>query len=330
MNPGQGAARQPASYLTVGEDHAGQRIDNFLATRLRGVPRTRVYRILRRGEVRVNKRRIRQDYRLQAGDVVRVPPLRLAPVRAGSPILPGVERVVEAGILYEDRSVLVLNKPAGIPVHTGTGRSHGVIEALRSLRPQAPFLELVHRLDRETSGCLLVAKRRSALKALHESLRARRVEKHYLLLVGGRWKGPGRRIEVPLRRNVLKGGERVVTVHPGGKSALTELTPVAVGDSASLLAARTLTGRTHQIRVHAAAAGHPLAGDDKYGDRALNRAMKARGLRRLFLHADEVAFPDPESGTAVRMKAPLPDDLRRVLDDLGLHPVEPSGSRGAR
>lgn len=330
MNPGTGPARQPASYLTVGEDHVGQRIDNFLATRLRGVPRARVYRILRRGEVRVNKRRIRQDYRLQAGDVVRVPPLRLSPPRTESPVPPAIARVVEAGILHEDPGLLVVNKPTGVPVHGGTGRSHGVIEALRALRPKAPFLELVHRLDRETSGCLLVAKRRSALRALHESLRERRVEKRYSLLVRGRWAGPARRVELPLRKNVLQGGERMVTPDPAGKSALTELAPAAVGKTASLLTARTLTGRTHQIRVHAAAAGYPLAGDAKYGDRAFNRAMKVRGLRRLFLHADEMAFPDPGTGRAVHVAAPLPDDLQRVLEDLGLHPAPPSLSVGAR
>ncbi|NIR32362.1 MAG: RluA family pseudouridine synthase [Gammaproteobacteria bacterium] len=330
MNPGTDTARQPASYLTVDEDHAGQRIDNFLATRLRGVPRARVYRILRRGEVRVNKRRIRQDYRLQQGDVVRLPPLRLSAPRTGAPAPAAMGRVVAASVLHEDHNLVVLNKPGGLPVHGGTGRSHGLIEVLRTLRPQAPFLELVHRLDRETSGCLLVAKRRSALRALHESLRARRVEKGYLLLVRGRWKGPERRVELPLRKNVLRGGERMVTLDPAGKTALTELAPVAVGDTASLLAARTRTGRTHQIRVHAAAAGYPLAGDGKYGDRAFNRAMKARGLRRLFLHADEVAFPDPGCGTTVRVEAPLPDDLRPVLEDLGLYPRQPAVSQGVR
>lgn len=321
MNPGTAAGRQPASYLTVDPDHAGQRIDNFLAARLRGVPRTRVYRILRRGEVRVNKRRIRQDYRLQAGDVVRIPPLRRPGERpAGSEArpLPEMLRLVAGSVLHEDAGVLVLNKPAGIPVHGGSGRSYGIIEALRALRPEARVLELAHRLDRDTSGCLLVARSRRTLKALHESLRSRRVEKRYVLLVRGRWQGGGRRIDLRLRKNVLRGGERMVTPDPEGKTALTHLAPVAVGTSASLLVARTLTGRTHQIRVHAAAIGHPVAGDAKYGERTFNQALRARGLRRLFLHAATVALPDPVSGAVLRIEAPLPAELRAVLGALGL------------
>jgi 23S rRNA pseudouridine955/2504/2580 synthase len=317
--PGTGAASQPVRYLTIDADEAGQRVDNFLAARLRGVPRAHLYRILRRGEVRVNKGRVRQDYRLQAGDRVRIPPLRSPSQPPATPGAPDqAVRAVAASLLYEDANVLVLDKPAGIPVHGGTAHSHGVIDALRVLRREAPFLELAHRLDRETSGCLLVAKSRHALRSLHESLRGHRVHKRYLLLVCGAWEGGKRQVALALRKNALKGGERVVTLDPGGKTALTHLAPVSVSPAASLLRARTVTGRTHQIRVHAAAVGHPIAGDTKYGDRACNRSMKGLGLGRLFLHADSVSFPDPDSGATVHVEAPLPAELGGVLAALGL------------
>jgi 23S rRNA pseudouridine955/2504/2580 synthase len=218
-------------------------------------------------------------------------------------------------IVYEDARLLILNKPAGLAVHGGSGLSYGVIEALRAMRPQAPFLELAHRLDRDTSGLLVVAKRRSALRALHELLRSGQVEKRYLALVAGRWHGGVRRIEVPLQRNVLAGGERIVRVDPLGKSAVSELSPVTVYGQASLMEIRLDTGRTHQIRVHAAHVGHPLAGDEKYGDAVFNRAMAAFGLKRVFLHAHALVFTLPE-GPAIDIAIPLEPALAGLLDRL--------------
>ena len=305
--------------LIVDEHHAGQRIDNFLMARLKGLPRTRIYRILRRGEVRVNRGRIRQHYRLKPGDVVRIPPLRLAP--GGAPVGPpagGLMERIEACILFEDPGLIVLDKPSGVAVHGGSGRSHGVIEALRASRGTRGYLELVHRLDRETSGCLLIAKRRRVLTALHAAFRDGRVAKRYVALVEGRWRDGPREVETGLKRNVLRSGERVVRVDAAGKAGRTRFAPLAVGSAASLVEARPFTGRTHQIRVHAASVGHAVAGDTKYGDRDFNRRMRERGLRRLFLHAASLAFENPLDGERLAVEAPLPPELARVAADLGL------------
>lgn len=287
---------------------------------LKGVPRAHVYRILRRGEVRANKGRIRPDYRLQMGDVVRIPPLRYTRTTTHMPAIDAL-RLIRDAIIHEDVGLLVLNKPSGMAVHGGSGQRYGVIEALRALRPEAPYLELVHRLDRETSGCLIIAKKRSVLRALHEGLRQHRLDKRYLLLVGGQWRGKARRVEMELRKNVLRSGERVVRQDPAGKLSVTHLRPLAVTQTASLLEARTLTGRTHQIRVHAAALGHPVAGDDKYGDREINRRMYRFGLRRLFLHASSLEF-EFESRGHLRVMAPLPPELARVLNTVGINDSE--------
>lgn len=304
--------------VTVDEGQDGQRVDNFLAARLRGLPRSLIYRILRTGEVRVNRGRVRQDYRLQPGDVVRIPPLRLEESpRQAAPHDSALEQV-RAGILYEDEWLLVLDKPAGLAVHGGSGLSYGIIEVLRVLRPRAPFLELVHRLDRETSGCLLVAKRRSALRHLHERLRQGQVKKRYLALVRGGWVGGSRWVDLPLRKSVLREGERIVEVREDGKPSRTRFTPLAVGSLASLMLAEPDTGRTHQIRVHARAAGHPLAGDPKYGDEDFSRALRAMGLRRLFLHAWSIEVSHPKDQQALRVAAPLDPCLERVLAALGL------------
>lgn len=304
--------------VQISEDAAGQRLDNFLLTRLKGVPKSHVYRLLRKGEVRVNKGRVKPDYRLAAGDVVRLPPVRrpepgAIPARGRSA---GVR--LETRILHEDERLIVLDKPSGIAVHGGSGLSHGVIEALRAARPEAPYLELVHRLDRETSGCLLIAKRRSMLRSLHELLREGRVEKRYLALVKGRWELGQVRLEDRLRKSV-RGGERLVTVDEGGKAAASIFRPVEIGSAASLLEVRIMTGRTHQIRVQAAEAGHPLAGDERYGDREYNRRMKSLGLERLFLHAASVGWEDPVSGEWRMFSAPLPDDLGEMLSQLETH-----------
>ena len=300
--------------VSVSEDEAGQRIDNFLSRHLKGVPRSHIYRILRRGEVRVNRGRIRPQYKLRAGDTVRIPPVRLEPGRERV-LSPDRLPAIAGHILFENSRLLVLDKPAGIAVHGGSGLSYGVIEALRAQRPEAPYLELVHRLDRETSGCLLIAKRRSALRDLHRQLREGRVTKHYLALVRGDFAGT-RRVEAPLRKNQMQGGERIVRVSADGKPAATVFRQVSRHGNATLVEAVLETGRTHQIRVHAAHMDHPLAGDEKYGDAGFNRDMKRHGLRRMFLHAHMLEFADPASGEPVNVSAPLDDELRGVLDSL--------------
>jgi len=312
------AGRPAVQHLQIAKEAAGQRLDNFLLTQLKGVPKSHVYRLLRKGEVRVNKGRARPDYRLAWGDVVRLPPVRRP--EAGAPTAgdrsAGLR--LEDHIIHEDDRVIVLDKPSGIAVHGGSGLSRGVIEALRAARPDAPYLELVHRLDRETSGCLLIAKRRSTLRALHELLREGRVEKRYLALVKGRWELGQVRLEDRLRKSV-RGGERMVTVDESGKAATSIFRPVEIGAAASLLEVRIMTGRTHQIRVQAAEAGHPLAGDDRYGDRDYNRRMKGLGLNRLFLHAASIGWEDPKSGEWRLYSTPLPEELAEVVSRLDEH-----------
>lgn len=304
--------------VQISEETAGQRLDNFLLTRLKGVPKSHVYRLLRKGEVRVNKGRAKPDYRLEAGDIVRLPPVRRPEPGAAPPRGRSAGVRLETLIIHEDDRLIVLDKPSGIAVHGGSGLSHGVIEAMRAARPDAPYLELVHRLDRETSGCLLLAKRRSMLRTMHELLREGRVEKRYLALVKGRWELGQVRLEDRLRKSV-RGGERIVTVDETGKTAASIFRPVEIGSAASLLEVRIMTGRTHQIRVQAAEAGHPLAGDARYGDREYNRKMKALGLERLFLHAASVGWEDPVSGEWRVFSAPLPEDLGDVLSRLESH-----------
>ena len=302
-------------WVEVAAEQAGQRIDNFLLRYLKGVPKSRIYRILRKGEVRVNRGRAKPDYRLQAGDRLRIPPLRISDSRPGQ-----VPAQVQAGladkVLYEDERLLIVDKPSGMAVHGGSGLSFGVIEALRALRPDAPYLELVHRLDRDTSGCLMIAKKRSELRTLHALLREGRVTKRYLLLARGDWSQGPWKIDAPLRKNQLRGGERMVRVDTRGRHALTRFSFLEGYPGASLMEAELGTGRTHQIRVHAAHAGHPLAGDDKYGDPDFNRHLRTLGLRRLFLHAHYVAFHDDERDRRIEVGTPLADDLRAVLGRL--------------
>ena len=305
--------RQPVRMVTIDSSHDGQRIDNFLLGQLKGVPRTRVYRLLRTGEVRVNKGRVRQGYRLQIGDQIRIPPVRCNAPRSAAMANSRDGALIEACALYESKHVLVLNKPSGFAVHGGSGLSGGIIEILRATRTQEPFLELAHRLDRDTSGCLLVAKQRSALRALHQALRDAAMEKRYLCLVKGRLRGGAQRVDEPLRRNTLRSGERLVRVDNTGKASRTVFRTITDGKLASLLRACPRTGRTHQIRVHATSIGHPVAGDAKYGDKAFNREMRSHGLHRLFLHAEFIKFREPGSGEWVSVRAPLPDDLTDVL-----------------
>ena len=294
----------------------GQRIDNYLFRVLKGVPKSHVYRILRRGEVRVNKGRVAAGYRLQSGDRVRIPPLRLAAEPPQARPSGSLVQELQDQILFEDARFLVLNKPSGLAVHGGSGTSFGVIEALRAQRSGDPHLELVHRLDRETSGCLLISKRRSALRVLHELLRENRVDKRYIALLSGRCSRTEMDVEAPLAKNLLRSGERIARVDPRGKAAHTRFRRLQVFDAATLVEARLYTGRTHQIRVHAAHLGHPVLGDSKYGDEPANREMRSLGLRRLFLHARSLGFQWPGEPEPFRAQAPLDFALQELLDSL--------------
>jgi 23S rRNA pseudouridine955/2504/2580 synthase len=296
--------------VRVSDDRAGQRIDNFLRNELPGVPKGRVYRLLRRGEVRVNGGRVRAEYKLQEGDEVRIPPAR---VNTGAPPPPArLAADMLDRVLYEDKRLLVLNKPTGVAVHGGSGISHGVIELLRHARPDLKELGLVHRLDRETSGCLVLAKRRSALRELHEHFREGQVEKNYLALAVGDWQYGEQLIDVPLQVQNRRGGERHVIVSDSGKSAQTRVNLSRTYGVYSLLQCAPETGRTHQIRVHLQRTGHPIIGDERYGDDEANQCARRLGLTRLFLHAQSIAFAD-KSGNDLHFTAPLADDLEQFL-----------------
>jgi len=303
-------------YVTVEPDYANQRIDNFLLARLKGVPKTRIYRILRKGEVRVNKKRIDAGYRLQAGDEVRIPPVQVA--ERGSPEMPGrsLMALLSERILYDDKHLLIINKPAGIPVHGGSRTRIGIVEALRCMHPEWPHLELAHRLDADTSGCLVLAKKRGALKELHELFRTGKLQKIYLALTRGHWKEAELRVDVPLQKNQLSSGERIVRVSREGKESLTVFKPLDTFTDAMLVEAHLFTGRTHQIRVHAQHRHHPIAGDEKYGNREFNKKMREMGLKRLFLHASSIEFVLPSTGQAIKMTAPLDPDLLDCLKNL--------------
>lgn len=303
------------TYLDAGEGEAGQRIDNFLIRVLKEAPRSLVYRILRSGEVRVNSGRVGPEYRLTPGDRVRVPPVRIKPRAQADAPSRSLREFIAASILHDDRDLIVVNKPAGVAVHGGSGLSFGVIEALRAMHPELKELELVHRLDRETSGCLLVAKRRAVLRELHAALREREMEKNYYALVCGRWPFGTKTIDLPLKTNLKQGGERVVRVHADGQEAVTTFQPERhFGKLATLLDVSLGTGRTHQIRVHAAHAGYPIAGDEKYGDRERDALLKPYGLNRMFLHARSLKFM--LAGRPFGVEAPLPEELQSVLDRL--------------
>ncbi|HZI84740.1 MAG TPA: RluA family pseudouridine synthase [Casimicrobiaceae bacterium] len=312
-------------HVAIDEAAAGQRVDNFLLRVLKGVPKSHIYRILRSGEVRVNRRRVRPDARLAAGDDLRIPPVRTADADRSSRRLPVPARALP--ILYEDEALIAIDKPAGLAVHGGSGVAFGAIEQLRAARPGAPFLELVHRLDRDTSGVLLVAKKRAALLALHASFRDGEVDKRYLVLVKGRWRDALRKVELPLTKFVTGAGERRVRVEQlGGKTARTVFRRRQVWAKAeppmSLLEAELHTGRTHQIRVHLAHLGFPLAGDDKYGDFAWNKALAKRGLKRMFLHAWRLGVAHPVGPGRLDFESPLPEDLASFVAALE------SGDRG--
>lgn len=300
--------------IPITDEEAGQRIDNFLRTFLKGVPKSMIYRILRKGEVRVNKKRIKPEYKLLAGDEVRVPPVRVAE-REEIQVSPKLDKVaaLEHCILFEDDHLLILNKPSGTAVHGGSGLSFGVIEGLRALRPDARFLELVHRLDRDTSGVLLVAKKRSALRSLHEQLRMKTMQKDYLALVRGEWQSHCKVVAAPLLKNILQSGERIVRVNSEGKPSETRFKIEEKYAFATLIKASPVTGRTHQIRVHTQYAGHPIAFDDRYGDREFDAQLAGVGINRLFLHAAALRFEHPANGETVRIEAPLEPKLRNAL-----------------
>ncbi|HID9894721.1 23S rRNA pseudouridine(955/2504/2580) synthase RluC [Serratia ureilytica] len=304
-------------FITISDDEAGQRIDNFLLARLKGVPKSMIYRIVRKGEVRVNKGRIKVEYKLATGDVVRVPPVRVAE-REEAPVSAKLDKVAALAdcILYEDDHLLILNKPSGTAVHGGSGLSFGVIEGLRALRPEARFLELVHRLDRDTSGVLLVAKKRSALRSLHEQLRLKGMQKDYLALVRGQWQSHCKAVQAPLLKNILQSGERIVRVNSEGKPSETRFKVEERYEFATLVKASPITGRTHQIRVHTLHAGHPIAFDDRYGDREFDRQLAGTGLKRLFLHAAALRFEHPATGETMRIEAPMDEELRHCLQVL--------------
>lgn len=310
------AGRGGARILVVAEDYDGQRLDNFLLRELKGLPRTRLYRALRKGEVRVNKGRVKADYRVCTGDQVRIPPLRL-PEPGQAITKPGRwgEQLRER-ILYEDAGLLAINKPAGLAVHGGSGLTAGLIEVLRLSRPEDRYLELVHRLDRETSGVLLVARKPAVLKDLHRQLREDRMDKRYLALVAGRWSAKRLFVDAPLKKNALKSGERLVTVEAEGKASRTDFKVVQRFGGCTLLEARPRSGRTHQIRVHAQYAGHPLLGDSKYASREAAQWAKEQGLGRLFLHAASLGFDRGEQGRLI-LEAPLDQDLQQFLQKIG-------------
>ncbi len=319
------APKSAVTLRTVTADEAGQRIDNFLMRLFKTVPRSRVYRLVRKGEVRVNRKRVAAEYRIQQGDEVRLPPVRIdaddEPGRPSSSLLELIERAV----IFQDKHLLVIDKPAGVAVHGGSGMSFGVIEALRASRPRET-LELVHRLDRDTSGCLLVARDRPTLTALHALIRNGGMRKTYLALVAGSWQLGTKRIDAPLATDDRRHGERHVRVAAAGKQSVSVFKPVQfLGSLATLMEVDIPTGRTHQIRVHASFAGHPLLGDDKYGDRERNAELRRLGLKRTFLHAQSVAFEWPGSGVPFHASAPLPGDLTAVLD--AIIPMKRTGKR---
>jgi len=310
------------TFVEIDENHDGQRLDNFLITHLKGVPKTHIYRIIRKGEIRVNKGRVKQTTRLKEGDSLRIPPIRLSEKSIDD--LDGQKySFLAKTVLYEDDALLIINKPCGMAVHAGSGITVGIIEALRALRSDLNYIELVHRLDRETSGVLVLAKKASALKILHDdfktnSLKNPRLDKRYLTLVKGQWQHGQRRVTKSLNTNARRHGERYVVVDAQGSYASSIITPKSVSATASLIEVKLLTGRTHQVRVHALSENHPVAGDQKYGEPEFNKRMKSVGLSRLFLHAAKLTLFHPLTKESLTIDAPLPSELASVLNNLSL------------
>ena len=306
-----GLSKVSVKLMEIGSEASGQRVDNFLLRQCKGVPKSHIYRILRSGEVRVNSGRVDATYRLREGDRVRIPPLRL-----GAKAAPSKPPKIDLPLLYEDEGLIAADKPAGLAVHGGSGISYGVIEQLRAARPETKFLELVHRLDRDTSGLLLLAKKRSVLTAMHELIRGGRMDKRYLVLVRGKWPSGKRHVKLKLQRYVTGAGERRVSVDDAGREAHTVFELERACGAYSLLQAQLKTGRTHQIRVHLAHLGFPIVGDDKYGDFDLNKRLARQDLKRMFLHAWKLVFVQPLSGDRLRLEAPLPRELENFISKL--------------
>ena len=306
-------SKASVSRRTIGEEAVNQRVDNYLSKVLKGVPKSHIYRILRSGEVRVNGKRVGPKYRLKFGDQLRIPPVRTA---KPTPQIKASHSSLQLEVLFEDDALLAINKPSGVAVHGGSGVSIGIVELLRMREPMPGFLELVHRLDRETSGVLLLAKKRSALTALHQRLREGRVEKRYLAMVKGRWLNQKKSVELPLHKYLTAAGERRVIVKTGGQAAHTLFYLRKNWPEFSLLEAELKTGRTHQIRIHLAHLGFPVLGDPKYGEFALNRTLEIRGLKRMFLHAFKLVVKHPVSGAVLHLEAPLPSELQNFISQL--------------
>ena len=310
MNTDQQSTSPPVQWVEITEDNSEQRLDNFLITLLKGVPKSRIYRIVRKGEVRVNKGRVDVKYRLVIGDIVRIPPVRMPEVsEEGLPVSRGLADILQQNVLFEDDSILVVNKPSGFAVHGGSGIDNGIIEGFRKINPEQRFLELVHRLDRDTSGCLLIAKKRSALRSLHEQFRKDTVTKSYLALLSGRWVRKKLVVNQPLQKNVSKGGERMVVISQHGKESETLFRRLQLFKDATLVEVSPKTGRTHQIRVHAAYLSHPIVGDERYGFDDINKVFKNRGYKKMFLHAETLQFQHPDTGMTLKISAPLPQQF---------------------
>lgn len=314
MNSDKNETKPQVKWIDINQEQVGQRLDNFLITRLKGVPKSRIYRLIRKGEVRVNKGRIGIKYRLVFGDKVRIPPVRVAASNQTLFINTALRNSLENEIIFEDDGLIALNKPSGFAVHGGTGINSGIIEALRFIRPKAHFLELVHRLDKETSGCLLIAKKSSILRIMHQLFSGTQVNKTYLALVAGCWQSKKQQVDAPLLKNIAKSGERVVVVSKAGKQAQTFFKRIQRFQNATLVEASPKTGRTHQIRVHAAYLGYPIIADNRYGDSAVNQQFKQKGYHRLFLHAKKLTFPHPDTKEIITFEAPLPSSLITLLN----------------
>lgn len=304
------------NYVHIDEDRAGQRIDNFLITQLKGAPKSLIYRIVRKGEVRVNKGRIKPEYKLKPGDIVRVPPVKLPEANTPTPVGKGLAKQLREAVLYESAGLIIINKPHGLAVHGGSGVNLGLIESLRQIYPNERSLELVHRLDRDTSGCIMVAKKRSTLRAIHAQLRSGGIDKIYQALVIGGWPKSCQKVDAPLQKNVVQSGERMVRVDQEGKRSITAYRVLKNFGQFSLVEAKPITGRTHQIRVHCQHMGHPIVGDPKYGVDQVNQAQRQLGLNRLFLHAAQLKLIDPSTEKKIDVKAPLDAKLLHAVKRL--------------
>jgi len=301
-------------FVKVSDHYVGQRLDNFLIRHLKNIPKSRIYNLIRKGEVRINKGRSKPDYKLLLDDVIRIPPVRMNNTGNITKISDSLRECILCNILYEDNALLIFNKPSGLAVHGGSGVSLGVIEAFRQVRKPDTFLELAHRIDRDTSGCLIIAKNRAALSSIGEALQSNQVRKNYMALVKGKWPKGMSQVNAPLKKNQMLSGERIVKVDPSGKRSVTNFNIIKKFQNTTLLDISLETGRTHQIRVHCQYSGMPIVGDDKYGDIFFNKTMAELGLKRMFLHATKLRFKHPQQEFFIDVTAPLPTDLKNGLE----------------